>query len=129
MDDEVVNLGEAVLAAAQRRARALAAGDTDALVGLLHPDFGWTSHTGEYFDRDGYLPANLGGPTRWHSQILEDVTVTAVGDAAVLRCVVTDDVTEGAERREFRMPMTQTWVRTNGEWRCLAGHAGPRRPG
>ena len=114
-----------VLAAAEQRAVALAAGDERALTLLLHPDFGWTSHTGEHFDRDGYIDANVGGPTRWHSQDLRDVRIVLVGDTAVLFCAVTDDVTTGTGRSEFQMPMTQTWVRSSGRWQCLAGHAGP----
>jgi hypothetical protein len=27
------------------------------------------------------------------------------------------------------MPMTQVWVRVADGWQCLAGHAGPGRPG
>jgi ketosteroid isomerase-like protein len=114
-----------ILAAAERRAAALAAGDSDALRALLHPDFGWTSHTGRRFDRDGYIDANVGGPTRWHAQRLTDVAVAVVGDTAVLRCLVEDEVTVADERSTFRMPVTQTWVRTGAGWRCLAGHAGP----
>ena len=115
-----------VLAAAERRAAALEAGDARALSALLHPDFGWTSHTGEHFDRDGYVNANVGGPTRWHSQQLTDVTISVVGDTAVLHCAVSDDVTTSGGRSASRMLMTQTWVRSDGAWRCLAGHAGPR---
>ncbi|WP_166644446.1 nuclear transport factor 2 family protein [Microbacterium sp. BK668] len=115
-----------VLQAAEARAAALAAGDERALMVLLHPEFGWTTHTGERFDRDGYLAANVGGPTRWHAQTLTEITVTVVGDAAVLRCSVTDDVSTQAGRSEYRMPMTQIWVRSDGRWRCLGGHAGPR---
>ena len=115
----------AVLAAAERRAAALAAGDADALRALLHPDFAWTSHTGAHFDRDGYIEANVAGPTRWHAQKLTDVTVVVTREAAVLRGIVEDEVTIADERRAFRMPVTQTWVRTGVGWLCLAGHAGP----
>ncbi|MDY0908515.1 nuclear transport factor 2 family protein [Microbacterium sp. CFBP9034] len=121
-----MTIQDEVLAAAERRAVALAAGDERALRTLLHPDFGWTSHTGETFDRDSYVAANLSGPTRWHSQVLTDPRIVVVGDTAVLRCAVTDDVTTSAGRESFRMPMTQTWVRSGGGWQCLAGHAGPR---
>lgn len=38
-------------AAVRRRARALAAGEPDALEAVLHPLFRWTSHRGEVFDR------------------------------------------------------------------------------
>jgi ketosteroid isomerase-like protein len=118
-----------VLAAAHARAAALVAGDPAALRSLLHPDFGWVSHRGEAFDRGRYVAANTApGGVRWRAQILEQAQVHVVGDAAVLRCTVTDVVT-GADGREVgaRMWMTQTWTRdeTTG-WVCLAGHAGPR---
>jgi hypothetical protein len=48
---------------------------------------------------------------------------------AVLRCTVVDTVDRGHGPQEYRMPMTQVWVRTEqdtGRWVCLAGHAGPR---
>jgi hypothetical protein len=115
-----------VLHAAGRRAAALAERDAGALAGLLHPLFRWTTHTGEQFDRSGYVAANTAGPTRWHSQRLDDVAVTVAGGTAVLHCVVTDDVTTSAGRAEYRMPVTQTWVHTGDGWQCLAGHAGPR---
>jgi ketosteroid isomerase-like protein len=117
----------AVLAAARARADALAAGDAAALTGLLHEHFRWTAHTGATFDRDEYVRRNTSGTTAWRSQDLADATVTVVGDTAVLHAEVTD-VVDGAsgEPETFRMPMTQVWVRDDGRWRCLAGHAGPR---
>jgi hypothetical protein len=36
-------------------------------------------------------------------------------------------MTREDEPETFRMPMTQVWVRVDGEWQCLSGHAGPRR--
>ena len=118
----------AVLAAARARADALAAGDAAALAGLLHEDFRWTAHTGATFDREEYVRRNTDGTTVWRSQDLADADVAVVGDTAVLRAEVTD-VVEGGDGgpATFRMPMTQTWVREGSRWRCLAGHAGPRR--
>ncbi|GAB3936437.1 hypothetical protein GCM10029976_048130 [Kribbella albertanoniae] len=113
---------EQVVAAAQARAVALAAGDGEALEAWLHPRFRWTSHSGESFDRDSYIANNTRGSRQWSAQKLAAVEVTVVGEAAVLRCVVTDRVDD----EEFRMPMTQTWVREGPRWLCLAGHAGPR---
>jgi hypothetical protein len=114
-----------VLAAATARADALARGDADALRARLHPQFAWTSHRGNTFDRETYVRRNTGGEVRWRGQALEDVRVVVVGDTAVLRCSAVDRV--GVEGPEvFRMPMTQTWVRSGDGWLCLAGHAGPR---
>ena len=60
-------------------------------------------------------------------QTLGASEVVIVGETAVLLTVVTDVVVDVDEKNaDFRMPMTQVWVRTRGTWRCLAGHAGPR---
>jgi len=133
-----------VLAAAEARASALGRRDAAALTGLLHPRFAWTSHKGASFDRTTYVRSNTAGSVLWHGQQLENVTVTVVGDTAVLRCTVSDDVDAVSEhvdsgtdeelpvdgtltgRQLFRMPMTQVWIRTTRGWKCLAGHAGPR---
>jgi hypothetical protein len=123
-----VSEADDVLAAALRRADALARGDAAALAELLHVRFGWISHRGEVLDRAAYLAANAGVQNRWYAQDLVDPSVDVVGDVAVLRCVVVDTVDvagTGSGRRTYRMRMTQTWVRAGGRWQCLAGHAGP----
>ena len=118
---------EQVLEAAQARAAALGRGDASALINLLHEQFRWTTHLGEVLDRTEYVARNTGGHTVWRSQTLSDPRVAVVADTAVLHAVVTDVVLSGAsEAAEFRMPMTQVWVRASSGWRCLAGHAGPR---
>ena len=120
-----MNVAAEVLAAAAARADALATGDTERLGRLLHPQFHSISHLGERFDRDAYLRSNTDGPTRWRSQVLLDPEVTVVDETAVLRCTAVDTVDTGVGSRTFRMPMTQVWVRVDGMWLCLAGHAGP----
>lgn len=96
--------------------------------GLLHEGFRWTSHTGETYSRSEYVRRNTTGHTVWRSQRLRGVEVVVVSDTAVLHAEVTDEVLgENDQPETFRMPMTQVWVRQEGAWRCLAGHAGPRR--
>jgi ketosteroid isomerase-like protein len=114
-----------VLQAARARAHALASGDVRQLGNLLHADFRWTSHTGEDFDRAAYLESNTGGGTSWRRQDLGEPEVVVVGNAAVLRTVVTDVIDSVGGEQIYRMPMTQVWVRTDHGWQCLAGHAGP----
>ena len=43
----------------------------------------------------------------------------------MLRCQVVDEVDRATGIEEFRMPMTQVWVRHDDRWVCLVGHAGP----
>ena len=65
---------------------------------------------------------------RLASQNLSSAEVVVVGNTAVLYAEVTDMVLSEDDNAEtFRMPMTQVWVRLGGRWKCLAGHAGPRR--
>ena len=117
-----------VLRAAEDRAAALAAADREKLTELLHPEFHWTSHRGERFDRDGYIESNTSDATRWRSQTLIDPRVNVVGDSAVLACTTEDVVLVAGWYRALRMPMTQFWVRVEDLWTCVAGHAGPLLP-
>jgi ketosteroid isomerase-like protein len=116
-----------VMQAATARAAALAEGDADRLSDLLHHDFRWTSHTGETYDRTEYVRRNTQGQVVWRSQTLHAAEVVVVGATAVLHAEVEDVVLTGGRVSErFRMPVTQVWVRGDGAWTCLAGHAGPR---
>lgn len=118
-----------VIEAAEARAAALARGDARGLLALLHPDFRWTTHTGQVFDRDAYVRRNTDGTTLWRSQQFVGPRVVVVGDTAVLLAEVADVVLSADGVPEtFRMPMTQVWVRGASGWVCLAGHAGPRMP-
>jgi ketosteroid isomerase-like protein len=117
-----------VMSAAEERASALAAGDAERLSALLHGEFRWTSHAGDTYSRSEYIRRNTEGDTVWRSQQLSTAEVVVVGDTAVLYAHVSDVVlSENDEPETFRMPMTQVWVRLDHDWKCLAGHAGPRR--
>ncbi|WP_397427584.1 nuclear transport factor 2 family protein [Pseudarthrobacter sp. NS4] len=119
-------LTQDVLDAALERADALKRRDGESLGRLLHPKFCWISHKGDQFDRDAYLRSNLEGQNTWHSQILEQPSITMFDTTAVLTCIVTDDVSTTAGRSRYRMPMTQVWIHESGRWLLAAGHAGPR---
>jgi hypothetical protein len=123
-----MNTEQQVIAAAEDRASALAAGDAERLARLLHEGFRWTSHTGETYSRSEYVHRNTKGHKIWRSQRLSGVEVLIVSATAVLHAEVTDELLgENDEPETFRMPITQVWVRQDDVWMCLAGHAGPRR--
>ena len=124
-----MDAAQQVIAAAEARASALAAGDAELLGELLHEQFRWTTHAGNTFNRSDYIRRNTAGLTVWRSQDLTNVEVVVVGDTAVLQAEVIDEiVSEDNAVKTFRMPMTQVWVHSGNQWKCLAGHAGPRRP-
>ena len=109
--------------AARRRADALTAGDEGALRQLMHPDLLWTTFRGEVIGYEEYIAGNTGGSLHWRGQRLDDVRVAVAGDTAVLTALVQDDVTRDGRDRTFTLRLSQTWVRTDGGWRCLSGHA------
>jgi hypothetical protein len=115
-----------VIRAAEARAQALSSRDATTLRDLLHSEFRWVSHAGERFDRDSYVASSVTGGAEGAEQRLTDISVVAHEHTAVLRCTVVESVDRGHGPREFRMPMTQVWVRRDGRWLCLAGHAGAR---
>src|SRR5260370_38715291 len=90
-----MDVARRVLLAAKARADALAAGDADRLRQLLHPEFIWTSHRGERFNRDDYVHSNTDGRNRWSGQTLQDPAGTVVRGVAVRRCTVVDSVEAG----------------------------------
>lgn len=115
-----------VVAAAERRARALVDRDREALLALHHPSLRWTTHRGEVLDRERYVSGNTEGDLVWRAQRLEDVEVTVTGDAAVLTAVVVDEVEHGSAAVTNRLRLTQVWIRDGDGWVCVAGHAGPK---
>jgi len=120
-----VTPAEEVRAAAERRGRALADRDAGELLRLHHPALRWTTHRGEVLDRERYVAGNTEDRLVWRAQRLEDVAVTVAGDTAVLVAVVVDEVEQDGEPVTNRLRLTQTWVRGDDGWVCLAGHAGP----
>jgi ketosteroid isomerase-like protein len=56
---------------------------------------------------------------------VENARVVVVGDTAVLTSLVTDEVQKDGQGQSFTLHLTQTWVRVESVWRCLAGHVGP----
>ena len=117
---------EDVLAAALRRARALADRDKAALTELHHPDLRWTTFRGAVLDRETYVHGNTDGSVVWRAQTLDGPEVVVAGDTAVLTATVHDSVELKGVAETFSLRLTQTWVRTPAGWRCLSGHAGPR---
>lgn len=116
---------EAVLLAITTRAATMVARDGAGLAAHLHPGFRWTSHRGDRFDGEAYVAANTTGDLRWLGQRLEDADVLVDGDTAVVTALAVDDVIRGQATHQFRLLVTMTWLRRDGRWLCLAGHAGP----
>ncbi len=114
-----------VLAAAARRATALAGQDWAVLEALLHPDFVYTNSQGARLTREQYVEFVRTGPLRWNAQRIEDPRVALVGSTAVVTGTVVDDVVVSGDAHVLRFATTQTYVLVDGAWSYLAGHTAP----
>jgi hypothetical protein len=112
-----------ILAAAERRSAALVARDPAALRALHHPQLRWTTHRGEVRNLDAYVRGNTEGDLVWRAQRLSEADVVIVGDTAVLTALVHDEYERAGEPGAHAMRLTLTWVRKDGAWQVLAGHA------
>jgi hypothetical protein len=114
---------ESVLDAIRRRSDALVTKDTDTLLALHHPGFVYVNANGEVLDRDEYLDRYVRpDDVRWISQTVTDARVTAAGAAAVATFLVHDVARAGDYELDETFRSTQTWIRSDEGWRCLAGH-------
>jgi ketosteroid isomerase-like protein len=114
---------DSVLDAIRRRSAALVAKSTDALMELMHPEMVYVSADGNVLSRDEYLARYvLPDEVRWISQTIDEPRVAHSGDTAVATFLVHDVARAGEYELDDTFRSTQTWVRGDGGWRCLAAH-------
>jgi hypothetical protein len=114
---------ETVLEAIRRRSDALVTKDTDVLLALHHPGFVYVNASGDVMDREEYLDRYVrADDVRWVSQTVTDPRVTEAGGTAVVTFLVHDVARAGAYELDATFRSTQTWIRSDEGWRCLAGH-------
>lgn len=97
--------------------------DSETAVSLLkEPALMVSSHGAMQFDHDGYRRMADQGPTVLKSYKLDDVRVFHPNDdTAVLTYRVTQAVgpRDRGEGKTEEMNDTSTWVRVDGEWKCV----------
>src|SRR5262245_9737164 len=114
---------ETLLDAVRRRSDALVTKDIDELLALHHPRFVYVNASGGVLDRDEYLAQYVRpDEVRWISQTVHDPRVIEVDATAVVTFLVHDVARAGEYELDETFRSTQTWVLTDGTWRCLAGH-------
>jgi ketosteroid isomerase-like protein len=118
-----VSAHDEVRFAAQRRSRALVERDAAALRELHHRDLRFTTPRGDVRDHDAFVAGNTEGGLVWRDQRLSEVDVVVAGDTAVLTAAVYDEFERAGEPGAHTVRLTLTWVREDGVWRVLAGHA------
>jgi len=112
-----------VLAAEQRRGRALVAGDVEALDALLADDLVYTHSNGRVDSKATYLEPLRSGRTRYTSFEPADLSVRLYGATAVILGTATAEaqVATGTSRTHLRF--TAIWHRRGEAWQMTVWHA------
>jgi ketosteroid isomerase-like protein len=118
-------VNEAILATIRRRSAALVARDAAGLRALHHPDFRFTTPRGDVRDLEAYIAGNTGEALVWRAQHLVSHELVVAGEVAVLTGLMHDEFERAGEPGAHDMHVTFVFVRRDGSWVVLAGHAGP----
>jgi len=113
---------KAVAALEQQWLQSQKTNNPDLVAPLLAPEFISTSSDGSTTDKAGSLAKAKA--TNYSSVDYVDVKVTAYGNTAIatggFKATGTDDQGKAMEENEV---FTDTWVKLNGKWQCVASHS------
>jgi hypothetical protein len=115
-DDDV----QAVLAAEDRRYRAMTDADIDTLDALCADELAYTHSNGVRDTKAEYFAKLSEGYYVYHRIDHPVDRVEVAGDAAVVVGRMTADLDSGGVRKDIDCLATAVWIRTAGGWRLLA---------
>lgn len=99
--------------------RAVLAGDAKKLKPLIDDKFVWVHHTGTQDTAQKFLGDVTSGALKYAKLTTKDITVTVVGDTAIVRGT-SDRQREG--QNPFTTFYTLTFVNRDGAWRAISLH-------
>jgi len=97
--------------------------DSVALDGLLHSTLVYVDYDGSVMNKSEFL-ASIKAPDLHPSQIINDSAVANVyGDAAVVTGTYTEKGSRRGKAYVRRGRFTDTWIKENGTWYCVASQS------
>lgn len=104
-------------------AQAEVAHDAKALEPLLADTFSYTDDDGTVMTKEQWL-AHVGrGDDHYQQLANEDQKVQIYGDAAVVTGKYREKVDRAGKSLTLRGRFTDTWIKRNGTWRCVASQS------
>lgn len=88
----------------------------------LAPGFVSTSDSGELRDKAATL-ARAKAKTYVVTATIEEMKVMVYGDTAIAIGIEADKGTDNGKDASGRYRWTDTWLRINGQWQCVASHS------
>jgi ketosteroid isomerase-like protein len=105
--------------------RAVGAKDAAAVAKFLADDFILITGSSRILTKQELL-REIASPTlKWEMNASREVRVRVHGDAAVVTALLEQKGVDNNERFDSPVRYTDTWIRENGEWRQISGHASP----
>ena len=96
--------------------------DSGVVAGIISEDFVVTDSTGHVWDRETYLTAIASGTAAADSLDIDELNLRVYPSTAVVTSRNRYKSARPAMNGTFRI--TNTYVRLQGEWRCIAAHEG-----
>ena len=91
----------------------------------LSKDFVFINGRAHSLDRAGYLKESQPGPVSIEPFDSTDVSVRIHGDTAVVNGTVLQKYTADGQKVEAESRYTDVWIREQGTWKYMSGHASP----
>ncbi len=105
------------------RSQALVRGDTAALERIYADDYSAVGTSGAVRNKAQAIADNKSGALKMESQSFDNVNVRVYGDAAVITGVATQKGRDKGKDISGQVRFTRVYVKQNGQWRLVAGHA------
>jgi len=98
--------------------------DAGAMEKILDSDFVLTDYDGAVLSKAQFLAAIRDTSDQLTVEVSEDMKLHRHGDTVIVTGATHEKGTNKGKHYEHRGRFTDTWIRKNGEWLCVASHLG-----
>lgn len=98
--------------------------DADAMAKILDVDFVLTDYDGSVLSKPQFLASLRDTSDQLTSEVSEDMKLHRHGGTVVVTGATHEKGTNKGKHYEHRGRFTDTWIKKDGQWLCIASHLG-----
>lgn len=98
--------------------------DATAMGSMLHPDFVFTDYDGTVMSKPQFLASIRDSSVTLSLEVSDDMKLHRFGDTVVVTGATHEKGKQKGKPFEHYGRFTDTWIRHNGEWICVASQLG-----
>lgn len=98
--------------------------DANAMAGMLHPDFVFTDYDGTVMMKPQFLASIRDASNTLTLEVSDDMVLHRFGDTVVVTGATHEKGKQKGKAYEHHGRFTDTWIRHNNEWLCVASQLG-----